>query len=182
MILVGGDWTVVFRFGINNIPFRITPLRACACGGRNPQGIGRLINPAGKLMITNLQRREEIKQLRSKLQADVAELEQKYRADVAALNKQCKEDVDRLEREIKAYQAQEIRIAQKHIQEVIERSGLDAATVYASLAEDMPRQRAPMKPSTILHKGPDGQVWNGRGRKPHWFARQMEAQKALQHG
>lgn len=125
-------------------------------------------------MTTNTERRQRIAELQRQLQSDLANLEKKFRADKSALEKQCSANVASIEREIKESRAQEIQGAQEEIWKIIEGSGLSLETVLASL----PKVRGSMKPSTVVHRGPDGQTWNGRGRMPQWFRTQQAANVA----
>jgi DNA-binding protein H-NS len=127
-------------------------------------------------MPTNAERHLQIENLHKQLHIDLMNLEKKFKDDRIALQKKCNADVANLEREIKECRAQEIRSAQEQIWKVIESAGLDLPTIIASL----PKERSPMKPSTVLHHGPDGKSWNGRGRVPRWFREQRSSNAAGQ--
>lgn len=125
-------------------------------------------------MPTNAEYRTQITELQKQLRIDVINLEKKFKDDKAALERKCSQDIANLERQIKEGRAQELREAQQRIWQVIEGTGLDPATIL----EALPRTRGPRKSSTIVHRGPDGQIWNGRGRTPRWFKTQQGSSAA----
>jgi DNA-binding protein H-NS len=140
-------------------------------------------------MTTNLERREKIEDLRNQLQADLKALERKFREDSATLEMKCKVAISHVERDIKAAEEQELRAAREQIQKIIADAGLDPAAVFAGLsgargAQKSPKApitRKPQAPSNIRHTGPNGKIWNGRGRMPRWFKEQQDATSAQQH-
>jgi DNA-binding protein H-NS len=124
-------------------------------------------------MLNNFERQSQIQALRTELKTELANLERRYKEDAAALERNCRQRITAIEREISANAAQEIREAREAIRRVLESCSVDAAVVLASLptqpnraAGSAPRK---MRASTVLHHGPDGKCWNGRGRVPLWF-------------
>lgn len=116
-------------------------------------------------MPTNAERRQQIVELRKQLHLDLTALEKKHKENRALLEKTCSRAVADIELAILADKSQEIQAARQRILQVIEASGVQLEDVLVSL----PRPRGPMKPSAVVHHGPGGQIWNGRGRRPQWF-------------
>lgn len=137
-------------------------------------------------MPSNLERRAKIDELRKQLKVDLANLEQKFREESTTLERKCRSDISDIEHEIKQSEAQEVRAAREKIQQIIADAGLDPAAVFAGLAgargtQKITKTRKPMKPSSVMHSGPDGKVWNGRGRAPQWFKDQQGKLNGQQH-
>jgi DNA-binding protein H-NS len=131
-------------------------------------------------MTSNVARRGEINELRKQLKVDLFNLEKKFKEESVALEKKCQADISALEREIKECEAQEVRAAREQIQQIIAATGLDPAAIFAGLAgargtQEARTTRKPMRPSTVQHTGPKGQIWNGRGRTPQWFKERQGA-------
>lgn len=123
--------------------------------------------------MTNQERKAAIGQLHAQLRVDQANLEKKYREDSGALTRECRLAVANLEREIKEAAAAEIAQARLEVQRILVAAGLRAEQVLAGAAIGQLKARKPTKPSVVRHTGPQGQVWSGRGRAPHWFRRQQ---------
>jgi DNA-binding protein H-NS len=135
-------------------------------------------------MLTNEERYAQIEAVRQQFIADRTALERRFKDESLQLERLCTRRVAELENDIKAYAAQELRAAREEVQAILKRSGIDPAIILASIA--VPREKAPakerkqMKPSTVLHHGPEGKVWNGRGRVPGWF-KARQATPSAQH-
>lgn len=132
-------------------------------------------------MTTNQERREQIAELRRQLKTAVNELEKQFRNAAADLVKNCNRAITDIEREIKACEAQEMRVAREQIRAILEQTGIPAADVLASLGGGKaPRKK--MKPSEVRHVGPNGEAWNGRGRVPNWYKARQRAADAKEAG
>jgi DNA-binding protein H-NS len=128
-------------------------------------------------MATNQERRAAIETARAQLKLDLAALEKKYREDSGALEKHCRQQIATLEREIKDAEAEEVRAARLEIQRILVAAGLRADQVLGAPAiKQLKAARKPTAPSTVLHTGPEGQIWRGRGPQPKWFKRQQQGE------
>lgn len=131
-------------------------------------------------MPSNPERRAHILELQQQLQVDVATLQKNFRSAVQTLEKECRQAVAELEAEIRQQAAAEVTAARAQVGQILREAGIDAATLLAgwNARLDTPGARRTYRASTVLHHGPNGKVWNGRGRMPEWFKAARQGTRA----
>lgn len=127
-------------------------------------------------MSSNAERRARIAELQAQLKRDVATLERNFRAAAATLERECKQAVAAIEAEASQQAAAELEAARARVQQVLQETGIDSTTLLAGWkdAYKVAGERRPYRAPSVVHQGPNGQVWTGRGRMPGWFKAQRQ--------